>query len=193
MSEKRGQLSLFLPPVPKISSPLTTKEGLILRLSIPRMTCWFARDVTAAMLVVKNKSVSLLWELNSISCKLFEKIFCCIDHQDGRLVTWLETKNRRAALFTLIPRNKTYSEKISILLGVNSDTLCCFVAAHFLFSYFSILKYLTMFPHKKNKSNFTYCKIKFTTNGHTLALVSSILSKPFLSLLAASPSSFLFS
>ena len=28
--------------------------------------CWFARDVTAAMLVVKNKSISLLWELNSI-------------------------------------------------------------------------------------------------------------------------------
>ena len=28
--------------------------------------CWFARDVTVAMLVVKNKSISLLWELNSI-------------------------------------------------------------------------------------------------------------------------------
>ena len=28
--------------------------------------CWFARDLTAAMLVVKNKSISLLWELNSI-------------------------------------------------------------------------------------------------------------------------------
>ena len=27
---------------------------------------WFARDVTAAMLVVKNKSISLLWELNSV-------------------------------------------------------------------------------------------------------------------------------
>ena len=27
---------------------------------------WFARDVTAAMLVVKNKSISHLWELNSI-------------------------------------------------------------------------------------------------------------------------------
>ena len=30
------------------------------------LNCWFARDVTAAMLVVKNKSISLLWELNSI-------------------------------------------------------------------------------------------------------------------------------
>ena len=28
--------------------------------------CWFAGDLTAAMLVVKNKSISLLWELNSI-------------------------------------------------------------------------------------------------------------------------------
>ena len=26
---------------------------------------WFAHDVTAVMLVVKNKSISLLWELNS--------------------------------------------------------------------------------------------------------------------------------
>ena len=28
--------------------------------------CWFVRDVTAAMLVVKSKSISLSWELNSI-------------------------------------------------------------------------------------------------------------------------------
>ena len=28
--------------------------------------CWFVRDVTAATLVVENKSISLLWELNSI-------------------------------------------------------------------------------------------------------------------------------
>ena len=31
--------------------------------------CWSARDVTAAMLVVKNKSISLIWELNSIFIK----------------------------------------------------------------------------------------------------------------------------
>ena len=31
-----------------------------------KIYCWFARDVTAAMLVVKNKSISLLRELNSI-------------------------------------------------------------------------------------------------------------------------------
>ena len=28
--------------------------------------CWLTRDVRAAMLVVKKKSISLLWELNSI-------------------------------------------------------------------------------------------------------------------------------
>ena len=28
--------------------------------------CWFVRDVKATMLVVKNKSISLFWELNSI-------------------------------------------------------------------------------------------------------------------------------
>ena len=39
------------------------------RITLPLILCyycWFARDVTAAMLVVKNKSISLLWELNSI-------------------------------------------------------------------------------------------------------------------------------
>ena len=30
------------------------------------LNCWFARDVTVALLMVKSKSVSLLWELNSI-------------------------------------------------------------------------------------------------------------------------------
>ena len=60
MSEKSGQLSLFLPPLPKISSPLTPKEGLILRLLISPITCWFARNVMADMLLVKSKSVSLL-------------------------------------------------------------------------------------------------------------------------------------
>ena len=55
--------------------------------------CWFARDVTAAMLVVKNKSISLLWELNSIFIKFFEEIFFCFDPQHARLITWLQTKN----------------------------------------------------------------------------------------------------
>ena len=57
--------------------------------------CWFAGDVTAAMLVVKNKSISLLWELNSIFMQMLrEKKFYRIDPQHGRLVTWLQTKNK---------------------------------------------------------------------------------------------------
>ena len=31
----------------------------------------FARDVTVTILVVQNKSIYLLWELNSILCKFF--------------------------------------------------------------------------------------------------------------------------
>ena len=33
--------------------------------------CWFARDVAAAMLVVKNKSISLLWEQTFLGTKLY--------------------------------------------------------------------------------------------------------------------------
>ena len=54
--------------------------------------CWFAHDVTAARLVFKNKSV-LLWDLNSISSELFKLIVYCIDHQQDRLVSLLQTKN----------------------------------------------------------------------------------------------------
>ena len=50
---------------------------------------YFARDLTAAILLVKNKSISLLWD----SCKFFGQNFYCIDPQHGRLVTWLQTKN----------------------------------------------------------------------------------------------------
>ena len=35
--------------------------------------CWIARDVTSAMLVAKNKSISLLWELNSIFMQILRK------------------------------------------------------------------------------------------------------------------------
>ena len=55
--------------------------------------CLFASDVTAAMLVVKNKRVSLRWEMNSILMQILQKNFFSIDHQHGRLVTWLQTKN----------------------------------------------------------------------------------------------------
>ena len=33
---------------------------------VPCEYCWIARDVTSDMLVDKNKSISLFWELNSI-------------------------------------------------------------------------------------------------------------------------------
>ena len=62
--------------------------------------CWFASDVTAAMLVVKNKSISLRWEMNSILMQILQKNFFCIDHQHGRLVTWLQTKNYKVKGFS---------------------------------------------------------------------------------------------
>ena len=37
--------------------------------------------------------ISLLWELNSFSCKFFEKNLYCCDLQQGRLLPWLQTKN----------------------------------------------------------------------------------------------------
>ena len=49
------------------------------------------------MLIIKNKSISLLWELKSIFMQfLGEKIYC-IDLQHGHLVTWLQTKNAASA------------------------------------------------------------------------------------------------
>ena len=50
---------------------------------------WFmiARDVTAAMLVIKNKNVSLLWELNTTFMKIIQKIVHCINHQHCCLAT----------------------------------------------------------------------------------------------------------
>ena len=75
-------LPLLIPlSLTAVSSPVS---GNILSPSLARKLCtvawentryyWFARDVTVAMLVVKNKSISLLWELNSIFMEiLWEK------------------------------------------------------------------------------------------------------------------------
>ena len=52
--------------------------------------CWFARDVTAAMLMVKNRSISLLWEPNSIFMYILQEKIYSIDSQHGRLVRWLQ-------------------------------------------------------------------------------------------------------
>ena len=47
--------------------------------------CWFACDVTAAMLMVKNKSISLVWEQNSLFMYIIQEKIYCIDSQHGRL------------------------------------------------------------------------------------------------------------
>ena len=51
----------------------------------------------AAMLVVKNNSLSLRWELNFIFMQILrkkkKKKWDCIDHQHGRLVTWLKSNS----------------------------------------------------------------------------------------------------
>ena len=60
----------------------------------PKTGCLFAGDVTAAMFVVKDKSIYRLWELNSILMEMFRKEFYCIYHQHGLLATWLQTKQK---------------------------------------------------------------------------------------------------
>ena len=55
--------------------------------------CLVAVDVTAAMLVVKNKSICLLWEPNFIFMLIIREKLYCIDPQHCRLVSWLQTKN----------------------------------------------------------------------------------------------------
>ena len=80
--------------------------------------CWFTSDVTAATLVVKNKSISLRWEMDSILIQIWQKNFFCIDHQHGRPVTWLQTKNTVEPLLrntsiqraqTLVPEKCSYN------------------------------------------------------------------------------------
>ena len=60
---------------------------------------WFARDVTAAMLVVRDNSISLLYFRGNSSKTIFS-----IYHQHCRLVTWLQTKNRAYSLVGSLPR-----------------------------------------------------------------------------------------
>ena len=55
--------------------------------------CWFAGDVTASLLMVENKIISLLLQLNSIFMQILRKKFYCIDSQHDQRVTWLQTKN----------------------------------------------------------------------------------------------------
>ena len=55
--------------------------------------CWLAADVTAAMLVDKNKAFSSAGNLTLLSCKFCKNVFYCFDHQHGRLVMWLQPSN----------------------------------------------------------------------------------------------------
>ena len=55
--------------------------------------CWFASDVMLVVFRCKNKSISLLWELNYLRKKIIVLTESRIDHQHGRLVTWLQAKN----------------------------------------------------------------------------------------------------
>ena len=43
--------------------------------------CWFTRDVTVVCWWSRTKSISLLWELNSIFMYILRKKICCIDQQ----------------------------------------------------------------------------------------------------------------
>ena len=52
----------ILRDIVEIVDPLA--QALVVRSSVEN--CWFASDVTAATLVVKNKSISPRWEMNSI-------------------------------------------------------------------------------------------------------------------------------
>ena len=92
------------------------------KLKIPY--CWFARDVTAAMLVVKNKSVSLRWELNSIFMQILRQKLYCIDHQHGRLVTWLQTKNTYTKHISLTVHSQTMLHHVNVVYLRNNFHLC---------------------------------------------------------------------
>ena len=74
-SEKRAQKFHHYPDLGSVSNS-SFREGNLLQPIRSRSTtqiwvvlrhqyCWFATDVTAAMLVHKNKPFSLRWELNS--------------------------------------------------------------------------------------------------------------------------------
>ena len=79
-------------------------------------SCWLVRDVRVDMLVVKNQSMSLPWELNSIFIQTFWEKFYFIDHQHGCLVTWLQTKTaERLKIVSSKPAIKLETIRICLL------------------------------------------------------------------------------
>ena len=61
---RQGEFSLQILPNQKFGNQ--TFNCIRLAKVFCEFNCWFASDVTAAMLVVKNKRISLHWEMNSI-------------------------------------------------------------------------------------------------------------------------------
>ena len=88
----------------------TSRLGLLAHLSSSSAITyrWFSADVTVAMLVDENKTVSLHWELNSDSCKFCEEKFYCFVQQHDHLVTWLKISNNIVTLFIIV-RNEGIS------------------------------------------------------------------------------------
>ena len=87
---QRGQINVqqaFIPIHLNPSSPFrtimrhefecswTAFQKQMSRVSLSCYYWWFVGEVTEAMLVIKNKSISPLWELNPFSCKFFQKNF----------------------------------------------------------------------------------------------------------------------
>ena len=70
-------------------------------------------------MVVKNKSISPLWKLSSIFMSILPKEFHCIDHEHGRLVTSLQTKNWLVEC-SLIIKASQFNQKLRTITTFNN-------------------------------------------------------------------------
>ena len=70
-------------------------------------------------MVVKNKSISPLWKLSSIFMSILPKEFHCIDHEHGRLVTCLQTKNWLVEC-SLIIKASQLNQKLRTITTLNN-------------------------------------------------------------------------
>lgn len=79
----------------KLRLSLTLSKNLCTNLKKKScINCWFASDVTVAMLFDKNKSVSFHWKLNSFSMHILGKRSCNFRQPTWPPITQLETINR---------------------------------------------------------------------------------------------------
>ena len=66
----------------RVCTRIEVRKSSVIYMLININNCWFARDdVTVVCWRSKTKSVSLLWELNSIFMYILRKKICCIDHR----------------------------------------------------------------------------------------------------------------